>query len=62
MSEAPAAPQGQPAAPAGHRPISWSAHVRTARVVTGLVMLYYVFVHLINHSLGNISLDLMEAA
>jgi len=39
-----------------------SAHVRTVRIISGLVMFYYVLVHLSNHALGNISLDLMEAA
>jgi adenylate cyclase len=37
-----------------------SEHVRTARIMSGLVLFYYVFVHLSNHALGNISLDLME--
>ncbi len=42
--------------------ILWAAHVRTARIISGLILFYYVFVHLTNHALGNISLDLMEAA
>ena len=37
-----------------------SEHIRTARIISGLVLLYYVFVHLSNHALGNISLELME--
>ncbi|MDX2224993.1 MAG: adenylate/guanylate cyclase domain-containing protein [Rhodospirillaceae bacterium] len=37
-----------------------SEQVRNVRIITGLVLLYYVFVHLCNHALGNISLDLME--
>ncbi|MGE3335282.1 MAG: adenylate/guanylate cyclase domain-containing protein [Rhodospirillaceae bacterium] len=36
--------------------------MRTVRITSGLVMLYYVVVHLTNHALGNISLDLMESA
>lgn len=42
--------------------IAWASHVRTVRIISGLVMLYYVVIHLANHALGNISLDLMEAA
>lgn len=37
-----------------------SHHVRTLRVACGLVMLTYVFLHLTNHALGNISLELMQ--
>lgn len=44
-----------------HAPASpWPHRIRTIRICSGLVLLYYVFVHLANHALGNISLDLME--
>lgn len=39
---------------------AWSHHVRTVRVVCGLVLLSYVVIHLTNHALGNISLELMQ--
>ncbi len=33
---------------------------RQVRLVSGLVLFTYVTLHLVNHSLGNISLDVME--
>ena len=36
-------------------------NIRRARIVTGLVLFTYLTTHLINHSLGLISLDAMEA-
>ncbi len=50
------------AAQSGQPSIPWAAYVRTTRITTGLILLYYVFVHLSNHALGNISLEVMEAA
>jgi adenylate cyclase len=35
--------------------------LRKLRLVTGLTLLYYVTTHLLNHSLGNISISAMEA-
>ncbi len=35
--------------------------VRKLRLVTGLTLFYYVSTHLLNHSLGNISISAMEA-
>jgi adenylate cyclase len=34
--------------------------VRRLRLASGLVMFSYVFLHFLNHSLGNISLEAME--
>src|ERR1700752_3135429 len=36
-------------------------NVRRTRIVTGLILLTYLSTHLLNHSLGLISLDAMEA-
>ena len=47
-SSAPASPQGQ------------SARVRQVRLASGLVLLFFVATHLLNHSLGIFSLDAME--
>lgn len=35
--------------------------VRDVRLVTGLILFVYVLVHFLNHALGNVSLDAMEA-
>ncbi|MGH7153917.1 MAG: adenylate/guanylate cyclase domain-containing protein, partial [Acetobacteraceae bacterium] len=34
--------------------------IRTVRLISGVVLFTYVGLHLLNHSLGNISLDWME--
>jgi adenylate cyclase len=39
----------------------WGLNSRRIRLVSGLVLFTYVTLHLMNHSLGNISLDAMEA-
>src|SRR6266571_748205 len=36
------------------------AIVRQLRLASGLVLFWYVFLHFLNHSLGNISLEAME--
>lgn len=46
---------GVPDAPRGQ-----SARVRQVRLVSGLVLLFFVATHLLNHSLGLFSLDAME--
>jgi adenylate cyclase len=36
-------------------------NIRRTRIVTGLVLFTYLTTHLLNHALGLISLDAMEA-
>jgi hypothetical protein len=45
---------------AGHAGAS-RIRLRTVRLVTGLILFFYVTSHLLNHSLGNISIAAMEA-
>ena len=48
---------------AGSHALAWlrGIGVRQVRLATGLIMFAYVFSHFVNHALGNISYDLMQA-
>jgi len=43
------------------RPLRRRLTVRRIRLTTGLIMFAYVTIHLTNHSLGNVSLEVMDA-
>src|SRR5271166_2490038 len=43
------------------RPIRRRLTLRRVRLTTGLIMFTYVCIHLTDHSLGNVSLDVMDA-
>jgi adenylate cyclase len=45
---------------AGYRHRPWPAGLRSVRLICGLVLFTYVATHLLNHSLGNISLAWLE--
>lgn len=51
----------RPVPQSGRRPMISRQGVRRLRLASGLTMFTYVFLHLLNHALGNISVAAMEA-